>query len=124
LYCYLVATDSRHREAVALLTAAAVRLTHSYVLAELVALCNSRKIDRRLALDFVTRIVDEPGIDFIWIGEQEHRSAVELLRNREDKDYSLCDALSFLLMRQSGETDALTSDHHFEQEGFVRLLRP
>jgi predicted nucleic acid-binding protein len=42
--------------------------------------------------------------------------------HRLDKDYSLCDAVSFLLMRARGLTDALTTDKHFEQEGFRRLL--
>ncbi len=41
-----------------------------------------------------------------------------------DKTYSLCDAVSFVLMRLEGITEALTTDHHFEQEGFVRLLKP
>jgi hypothetical protein len=40
-----------------------------------------------------------------------------------DKSYSLCDAVSFVLMRRHGLTEALTTDHHFEQEGFARLLR-
>ena len=39
-----------------------------------------------------------------------------------DKTYSLCDAVSFVLMRGRGMTDALTTDRHFEQEGFRRLL--
>ncbi|MEM9809150.1 MAG: nucleic acid-binding protein, partial [Cyanobacteria bacterium P01_D01_bin.56] len=46
------------------------------------------------------------------------------LVQREDKTYSLCDAVSFVLMCQRGITDALTTDRHFEQEGFVRLLPP
>jgi len=45
-------------------------------------------------------------------------------RQRLDKTYSLCDAVSFVLMRQYGYTEALTTDHHFEQEGFHRLLQP
>ena len=27
-------------------------------------------------------------------------------------------------MRQRGMTEALTTDRHFEQEGFIRLLQP
>jgi uncharacterized protein len=45
LYCYLDAGDVRHHDAVSLLDSAAVRLTHNYVLAELVALCNARGCD-------------------------------------------------------------------------------
>jgi uncharacterized protein len=59
-----------------------------------------------------------------WVGEALHRRAMQLLEARLDKSYSLCDAVSFELMRQQDETDALTTDRHFEQEGFVRLLQP
>jgi predicted nucleic acid-binding protein len=54
--------------------------------------------------------------------EPQHAEAV--LRQRPDKQWSLCDAISFLLMSQHGIQDALTTDHHFEQAGFVRLLKP
>ncbi len=53
-----------------------------------------------------------------------HRAAVELLVLRQDKTDSLGDAVSFVLMRQRGISEALTTDRHFEQEGFVRLLKP
>ena len=49
---------------------------------------------------------------------------VALLEARADKSYSLADAVSFVLMRAHHIRDALTTDRHFEQEGFVRLLRP
>jgi uncharacterized protein len=51
-----------------------------------------------------------------------HQEAMDLLLARQDKTYSLCDAVSFVLMRRRGIGDALTTDRHFEQEGFVRLL--
>ncbi len=46
-----------------------------------------------------------------------------LLTQRQDKAWSLVDCSSFVVMNEQGLTDALTSDHHFEQAGFVRLLK-
>ena len=67
--------------------------------------------------------MDNSDIELIWIDETLHRAALSFLQARLDKSYSLCDAVSFLLMRKQGITEALTTDHHFEQEGFVRLLK-
>lgn len=36
---------------------------------------------------------------------------------------SLVDCSSFVLMRQKDLIEALTNDHHFEQAGFIRLLK-
>ena len=47
---------------------------------------------------------------------------VELFENRLDKDWSLTDCISFIVMRERGLTEALTGDHHFEQAGFRALL--
>jgi predicted nucleic acid-binding protein len=47
---------------------------------------------------------------------------MRLLQMQIDKTYSLCDAVSFILMQQRGITDALTTDRHFDQAGFRRLL--
>ena len=68
-------------------------------------------------------LLDDPLIETCWVDRDLHVRAIALLRNREDKAYSLCDAVSFVLMRQLGINEALTTDRHFEQEGFVRLLR-
>jgi predicted nucleic acid-binding protein len=50
-------------------------------------------------------------------------SAWGLWRSRPDKTWTLTDCASFLAMQQRCLTEALTSDHHFEQAGFVRLLQ-
>ena len=68
-------------------------------------------------------LLNNPKIEVVWVDETLHQAAVALLQSRPDKTYSLYDAVSFLLMQQYGITDALTTDHHFEQEGFARLLR-
>jgi predicted nucleic acid-binding protein len=69
-------------------------------------------------------LVGNPDIETIWVDESLHREAMALLLARQDKTYSLCDAVSFVLMRRRHLTEALTTDRHFEQEGFQRLLIP
>jgi len=46
-----------------------------------------------------------------------------LFAGRQDKDWSLTDCISFVVMQDRGITEALTADHHFEQAGFVALLK-
>lgn len=50
-------------------------------------------------------------------------AGLELYASRSDKEWSLTDCISFVVMRERGITDALTGDHHFEQAGFVALLK-
>ena len=47
---------------------------------------------------------------------------VQLYSNRPDKNWSLTDCMSFVVMEEQGLTEALTADRHFEQAGFVPLL--
>ncbi len=48
---------------------------------------------------------------------------LQLYAQRPDKDWSLTDCISFVVMRQRNLTEALTGDHHFEQAGFIALLK-
>jgi uncharacterized protein len=45
------------------------------------------------------------------------------LRRRVDKEWSLTDCISFIVMERYKVTEALTADHHFEQAGFIALLK-
>ena len=40
-----------------------------------------------------------------------------------DKEWPLTDCVSFVVMKERGITEALTGDRHFEQAGFVALLK-
>ena len=50
-------------------------------------------------------------------------AGVQLYVTRPDKDWTLTDCISFVVMRERGITEALTGDHHFEQAGFVVVLK-
>ena len=122
LLCLHNRAEPLHVDARTLYHAALTRVTHSYVLAEFVALAQVRRLPRMAALTFVSDLVENPDIETVWVDEALHREATALLMVRPDKTYSLCDAVSFVLMRQRHVTEALTTDHHFAQEGFQRLL--
>lgn len=47
---------------------------------------------------------------------------VALYSERPDKDWSLMDCISFVVMRDMDIAEALTGDRHFEQAGFTALL--
>ncbi len=112
-----------HEKAVELYDSAKARLTTNYVLAEYTALAQVRGILRREIIEFSTRILHDEEIEIVWLDEALHAKAVELLKHRPDKNYSLCDAVSFVIMRERAISEALTTDKHFEQENFVRLLK-
>ena len=46
----------------------------------------------------------------------------QLYCDRLDKEWSLTDCVSIAVMEKEQIKDAFTSDHHFEQAGFVKLL--
>ncbi len=124
LLCFHHRAEPQHAEAVQFFRSAPRRLTHSYVLGEFVALAQARRLPRLPALSFIADLQDNAAVQVIYVSEAQHRKALEFLRQRSDKPWSLCDAVSFLLMVQEGILEALTTDHHFEQAGFIRLLKP
>lgn len=100
-------------------------VTTNYVLAELVSLLISP-----LHLPFSTRVAlleslkASPHVEIVHVDPTLDAAAWTLLKSRPDKDWSLVDCASFVVMQQRGLREALTTDHHFEQAGFVRLLKP
>ncbi len=84
-------------------------MTTNYVLAEYVALAHVRGVPRWEIIKFSSRILDDKDVEIIWVDENLHRQAVALLRERADKTYSLCDAASFVIMRERGIAESLTA---------------
>ena len=71
-------------------------------------------------------LIDElrtlPNVVIVWASSKLFENAWLLYRERPDKEWSLTDCASFVLMKERGINLAFTSDKHFEQAGFVRLL--
>jgi predicted nucleic acid-binding protein len=122
LLSYYNTNEPHHGDALRLFELQGPKLIHSYIVAEFVALANARRLPREGSLRFIGTVLAHPEIETVWVDEAVTREALALLEKRMDKGYSLCDAVSFVLMKAHGMHEALTTDHHFEQEGFTRLL--
>ena len=82
------------------------------------------RIPRSLIVAFIESLKASPYVEIIHIDTMLNEQAWQLLVERQDKNWSLVDCSSFIVMQQRGMSEALTTDHHFEQAGFVRLLKP
>jgi predicted nucleic acid-binding protein len=71
---------------------------------------------------FIQSLKKSPYIEIIHINEIIDSQVWDLLIQRKDKNWSLVDCSSFVIMKQYGINEALTNDHHFEQAGLIRLL--
>ena len=99
-------------------------VTTNYVLTELVSLLISPlHMPRSLIISSIEGLTASPYIEVVHIDPAFHAQAWRLLIQCRDKDWSLVDCSSFVLMQQYGITEAITTDHHFEQAGFIRLLK-
>lgn len=122
LMCLFDVRERRHPSAIQHYDAAEIRITHNYVLAEFVALAVARHAPLVQALQFISTIGATSEIKVRWVDQDLHNQALQLLRDRADKLWSLCDAVSFVTMEDESVRTSLTTDHHFEQAGFIRLL--
>ena len=98
--------------------------TTNYVITELVALLNSPlRVDRSRIFEIVDAIKTVTYVEVIHIDDVTDALAWKLCKSRVDKAWSLVDCISFIVMKHKGCQEALTTDRHFEQAGFIRLLK-
>lgn len=99
-------------------------LTTNYVLTELITLLTSPlRLSRPRVIEIVEGIKTSPFFEIIHIDKDSDKRTWELLKNRPDKKWSLVDCSSFVVMQEREISEALTTDQHFEQAGFIRLLK-
>ena len=64
-----------------------------------------------------------PRLRWEHISPERAEKARAMFFRYTDKEFSLTDCTSFVVMRELGLRDALTTDHHFAQAGFLTLPR-
>ena len=127
---YLIAlgvpADQHHAQALELfqtMSAARIRIvTNRAVLLEVGSSLSKARF-RPAAIRMLDKMQSSPIVEIVPVTEELARAGWELFRQRMDKEWSWADCISFVVMRERGIRQALTTDEHFEQAGFVALLR-
>ncbi|HEY5298252.1 MAG TPA: PIN domain-containing protein [Verrucomicrobiae bacterium] len=111
-----------HREAIRILTEMARHRTK--FVTTLPVLCEihahfSRTPKKKVILqDFE----NNPLVHIEEVAHADQQLAFKLLRRQTDKSYSLCDAVSFVVMQRLGLKQALAFDDHFRQFGEFEII--
>jgi uncharacterized protein len=102
-----------------------VRLvTSEMVLAEVLNALGSRgDTIRATAGQSIDQLRQAPNVTIIPQTSAQFAEALSSYCGHKDKEWSLTDCASFIIMRERGLSEALTRDRHFEQAGFIALLR-
>ncbi len=80
-----------------------------------------RSIAQRL-IESLQQSVNIGAAQVLHVNEALWQHGWQLFLERADKDWGLTDCISFVAMQEHALTRAFTSDRHFEQAGFTRLM--
>lgn len=77
---------------------------------------------RKCAIDYLNGLRHLKTVRIFPASAELFHNGWLLYCNRSDKEWSLTDCISFEVMMTESITKAFTSDHHFEQTGFTKLM--
>ena len=97
-------------------------LTTEFVLTE-VGDALSRPENRLRFARLLQLLRQQPDVEILAATGALFRQGCEFHAQRSDKEWSVTDCTSFVIMQERGLMEALTSDHHFEQAGFRVLIQ-
>ena len=92
-------------------------VTTSYVFDEVATYFNSRGHHAK-AVQVEKTLLGSPSVELIQVEEALFNEGWQYLQRHKDKDYSLTDCISFIVMKQRNVSSAVTFDGHFIQAGF------
>jgi hypothetical protein len=101
---------------------AAPLVTTAWILTELGDAFSAPE-NRMTFLRLLEMLRESPDVHIVGPTPELFERGVEMFRQRPDKEWSLTDCISFVVMRDENVVEALTGDRHFEQAGFRALLK-
>ena len=117
----LDADDADHARAVAAVTNIAAERRPSFVTNYIEVEAHAlllRKLGRAIARQWLLT----GGLPVLRVLPQEEERARAILTTHVDKDWSLCDAISFAVLESRGARIAFIFDRHFRQYGRFEIL--
>ncbi|AFY48369.1 putative nucleic acid-binding protein, contains PIN domain [Nostoc sp. PCC 7524] len=112
------------RSVTASLSANARIVTSEMVFTELLnAFSKQGSILKKTAISLINKSFSNPNIEIIPQTSELFIGALELYSQRLDQGWSHTDCASFKIMEMQNLSEALAYDKHFEQAGFIALLR-
>lgn len=119
-----LANDQNHRAASehwrAIVRSLPPLVTTSYVFDEVVTYFNNRGYHAK-AVEVGSRLLTSPSVRFAHVDEELFHEGWQYLQRHRDKQYSLTDCISFVVMENLGIATAFAFDKHFAQAGFEKL---
>jgi predicted nucleic acid-binding protein len=97
-------------------------LTTEWVLTEVADLLVKERT-RRYVMPLIRDLRGADDCEIVAFSGDVFEKAQSFYDQHCDKEWTLTDCTSFLVMQERGITEALTGDHHFEQAGFTALLK-
>jgi uncharacterized protein len=94
-------------------------VTTTYVFDEVVTYLNSRGYHAK-AVQVGNNLLRSPSVELVHVDADIFQAAWSYFQRYQDKQFSLTDCISFVVMQQQGISTAFAFDHHFTQAGFIR----
>ena len=119
-----IANDQHHQAAVQhwqrIVTTLPPLVTTSYVFDEVVTFFNSRGHHAK-AVQIGNDLLRSASLQLIHVDERLFYEGWTYLQQHQDKDYSLTDCISFVVMQRLSISTAFAFDRHFAQAGFTKV---
>lgn len=77
---------------------------------------------KKQAIEIIGHFIESEEVEIVRHTAQIFDKAFALYRKYDDKEWSLVDCISFIVMRERGIKQALTFDAHFQQAGFTPIM--